>query len=997
MAMQISRRSFLTGATALAAATALGGFLSPGSTAIAAPDRLAQDTDLGLSVDVDGFVTITRLLPDGTTTDLVRLENFRITGEVSTTTATVEDDSVDPATGVHTVRVRHTADDPAYQVVVTYTSTATTVMADFDLWAPASLVLPAVAVHRTLLGSDVPEWSPTPAEIQLPVSRWTRDERGGVPARLRTADIYLASWDGGDVQGAFVMPPLVKQPGRPVHNETFLNAVPTLIDPGHWHAVFSFRTDALVGQAWTRFSANQLLIGGALLTAPDLAIELEHSATFNVFAAPGVQTFELGVYTAADQDVHVDITVRDFDGTVIQQAARDITTVGGAAADTLPVDIDLPDTRGYYFLETTAMIAATGATAFTRTAAATLPPHRFGPAEQSIIGLGGFSQIRAEGGSQAPGNEPPAEEHALWDRMGVRHLRNNWLSAEESEQLAIHTAYQPSGSFPDGRPVPIDDPAAFREWANIMIDRGVHVGARHFELLNEWNLQKGGLLAGGRAAEYTRDWLLPFREVLDERGTGAKLNSVGLGSWDPVFIDIVRENGGWDALDGVAMHPGRGNFTADYDPVTEPAPGNTSDVWNFYGAVRSARAYLDQYGPDKELWLTEVYAVTKPNLWWGDSERIATDNTLLELALSLATRVTGVHWFQLYDSVWSDKYGSESLHTDPMNKEYDFGLLHTDRSPKPSFMSFVHAAELLDGAEFLGWVESPHPDLRGLRFHNADGPFWILWSRQDGYLNFADHGEDTFYPHPEAWEDPTIGSLTVQVPGDPVVTDAIGRDLTAQARGTGVTITASPVVVTGVDPDAVGPDIVDGPPSVDVSDVSVSRDEDDLVVTGTNGTGATLTLWVEDALAHPTTLDVGPGAFTARLPDTVPAGQVRVLAEVRADGQVHRADFYRTPVRPDAPTPTPTPDPSGPTPTPAPGGPTVTPAPTPTGRTGDGGGLASTGSTGSTGAGLAAVGSVAALAGAALTAYSRAHRAPTTPTPTDPVPEGDALVPEEDA
>jgi hypothetical protein len=148
-------------------------------------------------------------------------------------------------------------------------------------------------------------------------------------------------------------------------------------------------------------------------------------------------------------------------------------------------------------------------------------------------------------------------------------------------------------------------------------------------------------------------------------------------------------------------------------------PDYDGGKWNFLGQVRTARAYLDGHATDAdsptELWLTETYACTRPNAWWYDDERTAADSVLLTLMLAKAEGVSGVHWFQLADGLWHDKYG-----VNPTESEYHYGLLHVDRSPKPSLPAFAFAAEMLDGAEFLGWIESPHPDLRGLRFSRDD-------------------------------------------------------------------------------------------------------------------------------------------------------------------------------------------------------------------------------------------------------------------------------------
>lgn len=991
---EISRRGFLASGAFFATAVALSS-----RTAHAAqlrstlpPSAKATDTPLAIEADDDGVLTI--LTAEGTA--LVRIDGFALP-QVASTSASVEQDET--SDGEHRIRIAYEMEDPAYSSAATYTVSGPAVSIEFELSAPEGAATTGAKVHRELLDPDMPDYMLFPAEIPYPFAQWSRDPRGGVPYLERTGDAYFLTWNSGQLSAAFVTPPREARPDQPHHvsypfesTDRFPQEyVPTPLtsnESGGWACSFAFRTEAVVGESLDHYLAAEPLIGGALLAAPDLAVVVTSSQTFNLFDEAGQQTFNIGVYSNAAQTVSVELTVRDFDGTVTHQSTHDQQFDSPSAA-TIPVSVELPGPRSLSFLE---VVASGGdSEVLARTTAAVIPPHEFGPPDQSIVGMGGFPSSPAEGATQAPGFESHEEEVTLWQRLGVKHLRNNWLTAAETQSLGIATAFQPAAS--PGQYA--DDPEGLQDWYDRAFTLGDHAGISHFELLNEWNLRGDGLGKGTFAEEYTRGWLIPFREEMDRRGSTAKLNSVGLGSWDPTFMDIVRDNGGWDVLDGVAIHPGRGNLVPDLDPIGT-GPDTYGQAWNFFGAVRKAKAYLDEYGSEKELWLTEVYAPTKPNAWWGDDERTSADATLLTLALTMAVGATGIHWFQPYDGNWSEKYGVN--HTDG---EYHYGLTHVDRSPKPELLSFEWGAQILDGAEFLGWIESPHPDLRGLRFRNAEGPFWILWSRQDGYLVMSDHGSDGFYPQKEAWEKHTEGTLTVQIPteGEIQVSDTIGRALSVAASA-GVTVTAEPIVVQGaLDPDSLGPDDVEGKASIALTDVSVAMDDADLVVSGINGSEKTMVVRIEDVPTHVTTFDVEPGEFTVTVPDVTEADQFRIFTEVFAGGQVHRAEYYRSVASPD-PEPTPDPTEPGPTPEPTPDptdGPGK-PTPTPTGGPGDGGtgsggsGNSSSGNGGTGGtsdglpftglnaAGLAAAGGAAAAAGAAAKAVSNRHKKSSTST-----------------
>lgn len=884
----LSRRALLAvGVPAAAGGVILGAGPAHGAPSPAAPpanpgDRV-EAQELTIRTNDAGSVTVAAA--DGT--DLVRLAGYQITAGIEAREGVVEVD--EEQDGTHVIRIVYEEfSDPVYTGRVTYRAHGSSVDVEWEIDGPGSTDYTGGRILRTLIDPDLPEGAAAPEETSFHASEWFRDVRGGVPYRELTHGLYFVGWDERRIAAAFVIPRSEAQK----KGATSLHAPTQRSDDGIRRTNYSFRVDSLVPDAWDRFLGNSHLVAGALLAEPDLVVDMSHSATYNLFDAPGPQTFTLAAYAAEGGSARLELVARDYDGEVIHRSTHDLELEAGQVG-TEDVDVELPGPRSYVFLEVDATMARVKA--LHRTGAAVLPPHEFGPPDDSIIGMGGFSRNRVEGASQAIGIEPREDEIALWQRMGVRHLRNDWLTAEESEELEMRTAYQPAAQPEQFA----DDPEGFSDWLDTNFARGEATGAVHFELLNEWNLQ-GGIYQGQWAKEYTDNWLLPFREELDSRGTGQKLNSMGLGSWDPVFMDGVREEGGWDALDGVAIHPGRGNFVADYDPL--PGTGNT---WNYHGAVRMAKAYIDEHGGDKELWLTEIYAMTAPNRGSNDDERFAADNTLLSLALAKAVGVTGVHWFQQYDGTWLDKYGMN-----PADSEFYYGLMRADRSPKPSLLAFTAISELIDGAEFLGWVESDHPDLRGLRFQGKDGPFWVLWSRQDGYIEWADRDEPSaedpfpFHPHPEPWDPGRHrGSLDVRIPADQgelSAVDPVGREIELRRSGGNyrIELDGSPIVLRGdLDAAGTGLDDVRGRESVKLEDVTVRCVPGGVGVQGTNATRSSLPLWVETSLGNLQQFEVDKGAFdvTVRAPGPIGTGtQIRVFAEVEEDGQIHRADFYRS-------------------------------------------------------------------------------------------------------
>lgn len=934
----ISRRGFLIGgAGVLGAGAVIGGgaVLRNRGTGSEGLPRAVDPGPLQLQVgdgDHPGRVTVVTAAGR----ELVHFDGYRLTGSVGTRGATV-DDPGGGRPGSGPVRVDFEVTDPDYTAAVTYRAEGGRVTADWEFTAPGDgtdsegrPLLRGGRVYRTLVDAR------DTTELHVPASRWVRDPDGGVPVQERVAELNFIEWDvpdnegdggdGGDDGGEARLYGCLTAVDSMSASSTTLHAAPRReSDDGVWRARLEFRADPTVGEARALVDDGRPLLAGAVLGTtglPDPTVDITGDSTYNVYPEGGPHTFTVGLAGAArGTGTSVEVTAYDFDGNGIHRSRHEVAVPPGVGHVDTAVTVDLPGPRSWCALEVSC------ADSFARTAAAVWPEHDFGPADRSIVGLGGFASTPSPGSAQSPGLESRDAERALWRRLGVRHLRNPWLTADEAHDLGISTAAQPSGS-----PGKFDDPSdggeSFSEWAQNALDRGEAAGAAHYELLNEWSL--AGADTVELATEYTEQWLIPFRAEMDRRGTDAALLAMPLAGWDAEFLDTVRERKGWNLLDGIAEHAGRGNYVPDYD----------GGKWNFLGQVRTARAYLDGHATDDDsptqLWLTETYACTRPNAWWYDDERTAADSVLLTLMLARAEGVTGVHWFQLADGLWHDKYG-----VNPTESEYHYGLLHVDRSPKPSLPAFAFAAEMLDGAEFLGWVESPHPDLRGLRFSRGgsgdsgdsggsgdpDGAvFWVLWSRQDGYLNHAAHGTDSHFPHPEPWIPPDGASLQVTVPGAETCRDVLGRDLPVD--GGTVTVTGSPVVLTGnIDHGLAGPGDgdVEGTPSIALTGVTARRGDSPgtLVVEGVNDTGGRLGLRVTGrqvrGVVGESSLIVGQGRFseTVEMGDAMPedsespsasavgarAGrpQVRIMAQRRekvtasaAEEQAYRAEYYRT-------------------------------------------------------------------------------------------------------
>lgn len=489
-----------------------------------------------------------------------------------------------------------------------------------------------------------------------------------------------------------------------------------------------------------------------------------------------------------DREVEISWWGRDYSGVIAGEGKKRVTVPGGSSVSET-AEFRQPVPRGIVFAEVSAKDVETGSEVFSRTNLVLLPPHEIKAAsENSLFGLAAYWPL-------------PTEEDAvrLMERMGVRWLRHG-DNRNYEKITAIHHS----------NPVWTGEKAlkgAEREaWIRKELQRCVDQKNPWWEYGNELNMSTAGIAMEGVGigqallAEAYVEGLKEVHRLRKEMGAEqVKILSFGIAGMDLKFVEKFRALGGWDLIDGFALHPGRGNVAPDYpvsDPFAEWKVGPKGGYWNYYGSVKTAAMMLEEYGGDKPLWLTEIYAPTFPNSFWEDSMRHATENLVLTFALAQAEGVKSAMWYQLFDSVWHDRLGASEK-----DREYHFGLMNRDMSFKPLVLAYAAAAEALDGAKFNRWLKMPDPDLKGLLFDTPQGSLAILWSRKDGYTlskkvpNFASKE-----PWQDAWK--TRTPLTIPVAsGKFGITDAIGvpREAAVSGDSAVIELDGAPLFVRGLD------------------------------------------------------------------------------------------------------------------------------------------------------------------------------------------------------
>ncbi|MFF5624316.1 hypothetical protein ACFY5A_03055 [Microbacterium sp. NPDC012755] len=615
--------------------------------------------------------------------------------------------------------------------------------------------------------------APTGPDEYIPTSEWRRDPAGGIPYEEPTGVVYRSSWASG--HGLL----LLDSSRKAWTTSTWVHAPGTQID-----------ATTAVTRASLILTEARPASGAAIGRGDGIAVELSTARPYNIWDAAGDAAVNVTVTNATETADVVTLSwwARTDQGTTVSSGTTDLTV---AALSTADATITVPlDAQGMVLLEA-AVDSPSGDTAFARTTLAALAPFSYTAGSASMFGIANYPWL-LNAGEQATLD--------LWQKIGIQWVRIAYdggpglpPSAYDARGMDHNLELQPDLTASD---------AALVSWASSSCTTATAAGASWFEIGNELNRPFN---TGDAAPGYVERVLKPVHAARAAQGGTFQLMNNGLAGMDRPWLEAFHAAGGWDLVDGIAFHPGRGNFTPDFIPTGdggEWSPGATGTYWNFLGGLRQLKALMAEYG-EKEIWLTEAYACTRPNAWWNDTYRHAAENVLLSLALAKAEGVRAVCWYQFFDS-----YTISPMGADPEDTEYHFGLVNRDLGPKPSLLAYATAARALDEAEFVRWVHLADGTTHGLLFSTPDGPLAVLWNRADGYvLNTEGARVDWRFPEPEIWQDPWATKTSVSLPATAAVTETDSFGRTAHIPSTGgqvqLTLDGAPRIYRGL--------LLDGP------------------------------------------------------------------------------------------------------------------------------------------------------------------------------------------
>ncbi|WP_456286949.1 hypothetical protein M1D46_06165 [Microbacterium sp. JZ70] len=571
---------------------------------------------------------------------------------------------------------------------------------------------------------------------------WQRDERGGIPYQAEGTFVYVQ--DHGPLKIGIVADRTKTdwRDNRALHLQPEEQGDGTLRASAHIVVRGDSNASIMAAEAGRRA----------------LSVDLRTDTPYNIWETPGdALPVHATVYNGAKpRVVHIDWIGRDFDGETITSGSRDLALgTGEDASLTVPIRLT---SRGIVFLEVT--VTSGTDIAYQRTNVAVLPPHDYSDdAASSMFGIAAAYIFDSP------------EERLLLRRIGVRRSRHIYFTRK---QLKAHGFSQHRVRTPPSLDAYVDDPKRLKAYIASELDVAEAGHSTAYELGNELNRWGRGPFTGDGAQEYVENWVRPFKRAMVQRKSKMKLIAVGLAGMDVPYARELFRAGLADLVDGFNLHPGRSNVTPDWAPDARRVKDGKDHSWSYFGALKEAQGLISDHAPGMELWLTEVYACTRPNAWWDDSYRHAAENVLLSAALALSLDVTSMLWFQLYDNIRANQHGAR-----PNDREHHFGLVLRDLSPKPSLLAYAAAAEHLDGAIFNRWIRFEDETLWGLEFTTPRGPLAIMWSRADGYeLNTEAQRDGGFYPTPEPWVETWKTKKKIRVKarrGTVTEVDTIGR------------------------------------------------------------------------------------------------------------------------------------------------------------------------------------------------------------------------------
>ena len=229
---------------------------------------------------------------------------------------------------------------------------------------------------------------------------------------------------------------------------------------------------------------------------------------------------------------------------------------------------------------------------------------------------------------------------------------------------------------------------------------------RYFEIWNEPNAD-GFWRPHADPVAYTKLLEEAYRSI-KEGNPDTVVCGISSAGLDEKFIGTVMDEGGYDYMDVVSLHP-----------YCHPRTPEEARIFENMSAIRDKFA---KYGPLKDIWVTEVGWPT--NRGGGVTE--------YEQAVRISRTYLNSLAFEFIPTVFIYWFGPDG--PDEEWAEHRFGVLHQDWSPKPSYHAIQTLISRLGNARFQKYAVKDESNLRVLEMKKSVGYIYAIWSLK-GYAS----------------------------------------------------------------------------------------------------------------------------------------------------------------------------------------------------------------------------------------------------------------------
>lgn len=257
----------------------------------------------------------------------------------------------------------------------------------------------------------------------------------------------------------------------------------------------------------------------------------------------------------------------------------------------------------------------------------------------------------------------------------INSLSNYGLNAH----ILLLTSYQ------YGHPGNLDpttgDDTAIGNWVNFvsLAVQRYKDKVKYWEIWNEENFS--GSWTPPSAANYVK-LLKATYPAIKSADPNAKVILGGLMAWGATsayypFLDEVYSNGGKDYFDIVAFHP----YTAPFDPTRKDNEGWSNNLLGLH--IDDVLMRMQQGGDaNKPVWITEIgwpsNKLLDPSSPRGVTPNEQADYLVKAFNICLSyPQVQKVFWYALRDTGYQ-----------PLDDEYNYGLMQNNYMPKPSYGAY---------------------------------------------------------------------------------------------------------------------------------------------------------------------------------------------------------------------------------------------------------------------------------------------------------------------